>query len=232
MVQREFQEARKYPNWEAYHAARPAGLSRKALQISHARLTGKLDPPLRFSETILEEGLVDPDEFVDTGSPFWMFDDVGHDEIYRTAQALFPALREQDCAFCNRHEEAHPATELTTAEGITVRVDTALHPLLSALAARGVRTTDSFRDFRGGVEKLTPHELPLLMNGAIRGTLNYETVLRRRDAFIRLRNDNDAEKAFITAAEKLDGVTVEIVSLLTQLVFPLGQVDELAALAT
>lgn len=197
----------------------------------HNRATGQAGPPLRFSESILTEGITDPHDFVDTCSTTWKLNDVQADDILRTAQALLPGFRKCGCDFCAHHEDVHEAVDLTTAEGLTVRVDATLHPLLSTLAAHGIRTTDSCADFHGAVQQIDAHQLAPLMNGATRGTLNYETVLRHRAAFIWIRNDNDHERAFITAAGQLDGVIVETVSLLTQLVFPLDRADELAALA-
>lgn len=231
LVHREVREAHNYPSWEAYHQARPTGLSREAFLIHRARTTGAQEPAFRVPEAVAEGELIKPEQVVDTQSPEWKFSPAAADAIIRAGQALFPQLRGDDQGMFTRHADVHDMAELVTAEGLIVTVDVRLRPLLVTLAENGVRTIASCQDFREIVEKQRPHRLSVMMHRAIRGTLNHETTLRRRAAFIRLRNAGPAEQQFIAAAAQLEDVTVETVSLLTQLVFPLERAGGLAALA-
>ncbi|MGY4544512.1 uncharacterized protein (DUF2249 family) [Arthrobacter sp. UYNi723] len=131
-----------------------------------------------------------------------------------------PSIRECDCEVCQRHSEVHPALTLTTAEHLTVDVDADLHPLLSALAAAGIRTTDSCINMHETITAIAPGHYGEIINGHDRNTMNYETVLRRQAAFIRLRNDNDTEQVFITTAGKIPSTEAFTSGALTQLVFP------------
>ncbi|WP_104175518.1 hypothetical protein [Arthrobacter sp. Y81] len=227
MVERELDLADAAPSYEEYHRQRPLGMSKKAILFYSARRLGELGPELRFSEHINKDDILDPHDVVDPASGAWQFSERLADVILRTAQAIMPSVRDCACQVCQRHAEVHPALTLTTAENLTVEVDAEMHPLLSALAATGIRTTDSCINMHETITALAPGSYGEIINGHDRKTMNYETVLRRKAAFIRLRNDNGAEQAFITAAGKIAGMETLTSGALTQLVFPQDSIPAL-----
>lgn len=220
IVEKELELADAAPSYEEYHRQRPLGMSKQAILIYSARRLGEIGPELRYSEHMSADDILDPHDVVDTNHVKWQYTEQQADAILRTAQAVMPGIRTCDCEVCNRHTEVHPALTLTTAEDLTVEVDADLHPLLSTLAAAGVRTTDSCINMHETITAIAPEAYGTMINGHDRNTMNYETSLRRQAAFIRLRNDNDAEQAFITTARTMPGVEVVTSGALTQLVFP------------
>ncbi|MEV4987667.1 hypothetical protein [Pseudarthrobacter sp. LMD1-1-1.1] len=227
MVKRELEIADAAPSYAEYQQQRPLGMSKKAILRYSARRLGVIGPELRFSEHINKDDILDPHDVIDPASVKWQWTEQQSDVILRTAQALMPSFRACDCEACQRHTEVHQALTLTTAEGLTVEVDAELHPLLSALAAAGIRTTDSCINMHETITAISPESYGSIINGHDRNTMNYETILRRQAAFIRLRNNNDAEQAFITAAGKIPGAEVFTSGALTQLVFPQATIPAL-----
>jgi hypothetical protein len=227
MVERELDLADAAPSYEEYHRERPLGMSEKAILIYSARRRGELGPELRFSEHINKEDITDPHDVVDPDSIKWQLSDVQADAMLRTLEAIMPTVRECDCTVCERHSEVHPSLPLITAEDLAVEVDGALHPLLSVMATAGIRTTDSCINMHETITAIAPESYGTIINGHARGTMNYERILRRKAAFIRLRNENDQEQAFIAKAEQLPGVETMTSGLLTQLVFPAESVPAL-----
>lgn len=227
MVERELDLADAAPTYTEYQQQRPLGMSKKAILIYSARRLGEIGPELRTSEHIDKDTILDPHDVIDPAAVKWQYTEQQADVILRTAQAVIPAIRECACKVCQRHTEVHPALTLTTAEGLTVEVDADLHHLLSALAAAGIRTTDSCINMHETITAIAPGEYGAIINGHDRNTMNYETVLRRQAAFIRLRNDDDTEQAFIAAAGQIPGAEVFTSGALTQLVFPQSTIPAL-----
>lgn len=232
MVERELDIADNSTSYAEYHRERPLGLSKKAIMVYSARRNGLVGPELRFSQHINKDDILDPHDVVDTGSVKWQFTEQQADAILRTAQAALPSIRECDCDICTRHTEVHAALPLTTAENLTVEVDAELHPLLSALAAAGIRTTDSCISMHEAITAIAPDSFGAIINGHDRNTMNYETIVRTRAAFIRLRNDSDTEQAFINAAARIPGVDAMTSGALTQLVFHREAMPALTEAAT
>jgi hypothetical protein len=227
MVQRELEIADAAPSYAEYQQQRPLGMSKKAILRYSARQLGEIGPELRFSEHINKDDILDPHDVIDPESVKWKFTEQQSDAILRTAQAVMSGIRECNCEVCQRHTEVHAPLTLTTAEDLIVEVDTDLHPLLSALALAGIRTTDSCINMHETITAIAPESYGSIINGHDRNTMNYETILRRQAAFIRLRNDNAAETAFITAAGKIPGTEVFTSGALTQLVFNQGSIPAL-----
>lgn len=227
MVERELDIADAAPSYEEYHRQRPLGMSQKAILIYSARRIGERGPALRFSEHINKDDILDPHDVVDSSSLKWQFSEEQAGKLLRTLEARMPAARKCDCIICERHGEVHPSRTLTTAEDLTVEIDAELHTLLSAMAAAGIRTTDSCINLHECIMAIEPRGYAPLINGSQRGTMNYERVLRRKAAFIRLRNDGSQEQAFISRAEKLPGIETTATGLLTQVVFPQDSIPAL-----
>ncbi|WP_018762418.1 hypothetical protein [Arthrobacter sp. 135MFCol5.1] len=232
MVERELDEADAAPSYSAYKEARPLGMSKKAIMVYSARRRGEVGPELRFSEHINKDDILDPHDVIDTGSVKWQMSESEADKLLRSIQAVLPEARECDCEVCKRHTEVHPALTLVTAENLTVDVDAELHPLLTAMAGAGIRTTDSCINMHETITAIAPESYGSIINGHDRNTMNYETSLRLQAAFIRLRNENDAEQAFIAKASEVPEVEVMTSGGLTQVVFPQNTVQALLKAVT
>lgn len=227
MVERELDIVDASPSYSAYIKERPLGMSKKAIMVYSARRRGELAPPLRFSEHIKKEDILDPHDVIDPKSTRWQLSDKQADVILRTIQAVLPTFRACECEVCERHTEVHQALPLVTAENLTVEVDAELHPLLSVLAQAGIRTTDSCINMHETIMAIKPAFYGPMTNGYVLDTMNYGTVMRKREAFIRLRNDSDTEEAFIAAAARCAGVETMTSGALTQIIFPKESIDAL-----
>lgn len=231
LIQRELRIAANYPNYQAYAAARPAGLKLKAFKILAKRLQGQALHPL--TDPQVDQSLMnDPLEFVDEQSLFWQFPTETLWDLSATIDVVSAGLGEQvecGCPVCEGHQSVHSTDDLTTAGDAIVKVDRELHGLLSALTAFGIRTTDSCIDLREAVEKLWPQRLPSLLAPAP-GGFNYADILSEGAAFIRFCNSTPVEQEFIKRLHAAGFHTVSM-GLLTQVMFSRHQIPAITRTA-
>lgn len=220
MVERELDIADASPTYTEYQRKRPLGMSKKSIMTYSARRQGTTGTELRFSEHVSKDDILDPHDVINPGSHEWRFSQQEADALLRTVEAIMPTLRGCDCRVCEHHTDIHAPLELVTAENLTVKVDAELHPLLSALASAGIRTTDSCINLYEPIMALSPDRYDPITRVSSPGVMNYGSALRRRAAFIRLRNDNSTEQHFIASAERIPSVEVTKSGALTQVVFP------------
>ena len=197
-MQREIDAAADYPSFDTYIKARPAGLSRKALGILSARKRGDVEPAFKVPHKFSPDGVLDPNEYIDTSSPLWIFGGAGLNALVEAADAITGC----SCPVCAQHETVHPAESVATADGGTARVDAPLAALLTAMNAAGIRTTDSCQNVAEAVTELWPERLAELATPTP-GTVNYAQVVTSGNAFIRMQATNTAEQRFIRAAKHL-----------------------------
>lgn len=228
MIQRELRIAQEHPNHATYIKARPVGLSARALRIISARLKGELEPVLRFNPEVDETDLIDLEERVDTTSWAWRLGKHGMTNVLITTETILGT--NCNCDVCEHHTEAHPARPLTTTSGDVVDVDAALHPLLTAMNAAGVRTITSCQNLADALEKLAPHKVGQLQ-GVPTGGMNYRSTILGRLAYIRFDNRSIPAQAFAATAARFPGVEVTTHNITSQLNFPLTTEPALVDLA-
>jgi len=231
MVRRELEAIFANPSFEAYQQSRPYGLSKAGLDYFLARIRGDVQPPLRTSDYTDMAEILDMHDVVKGNSLTWTYDATFLNNLNGLILTLEPKLRECGCEVCAEHHTVHDMIPLHTAEGLDVDVDAELHPLLLALAAAGIRTTASCIDIHEAIEAISPDMIDPLMNLADPDTINYGPVMRRRAAFIELRNDAQPEALFIAALELFEGVEVTPANSRVQMIFDRDQVPTLTELA-
>ncbi|KII26977.1 hypothetical protein M707_24655, partial [Arthrobacter sp. AK-YN10] len=182
----------------AYKAARPAGLSAKAIARIQARITGQATPAFQPPAKFPIDGIRDPSKEIDTSSPVWVLGGETTDALVARIDALIGC----SCPVCENHAEVHPARTITTAEGRTVAVDAALAPLLQTMNRAGIRTTDSCQNLREAVTALWPERLDALA-ADMPGTVSYARAVTTGSAFIRMLSSSEAERRFIQRTQRL-----------------------------
>jgi hypothetical protein len=140
LIRRDLRLAESYPNHSAYIKARPAGLSSHAFLVLSKRLTGMMEPPVRFAVKPDESDVIDPMERIDTSSIEWAINSDGAAALLLALESVVGSLCE--CPVCNNYTTAHTARPFLTADGDAVDADEELHGLLTNLAAAGIRTMD------------------------------------------------------------------------------------------
>lgn len=233
MIHKEVELADGYPDWESYIAERPAGLQRDAYDKALRRIAGE-GLPMTKPANPDKAKVFDPAARVSTDSFAWKLGDAGVQAMLDVVQGVMDdigvSLPTCNCNLCQNHETVHPAEVLTTATGDKVKVDAALHSLLTALSAAGVRTTGSCQAFYEAVQALIPTNMRTLISDTHEG-VTYSVPLRRREAFIRFENRNPAERKLVKALRNLDWLHLSDGRVEGQISFPLGRVQELLDVA-
>lgn len=226
-IQRELDLATSFPSYEAYRVARPSGLSRKAIRSAMRRQKGTLAPPLRTPAKFPMDAIRDPNEEIDATSPAWVFGGESVDALVAHIDAVLGC----SCPVCIRHAEVHTAQSIITADGQQAEVDEVLAPLLEAMNNAGIRTTDSCQNLSEAVAQLWPERLPVLASDQS-ATVNYARTIATGNAFIRLRTNTAAERRFLDALARVEGVTTQQTSEVAQVDFPLTALLRLTELAS
>lgn len=228
VLQREFEIMLTYPSHAEYLAARPIGLSRKAVLNLRERLAGRLEPEIRFKPNPDYTDIVDPADRIDTTSMEWKWSAGAAVSMLTTLDALVGNTC--NCQLCEKHEEAHPSKTLRTITGDDVQVDQELHGLLDTLVKAGIRTVSSCVNFSDALDKLWPEQKAQLVRNPL-GDLHYRDIILLEAAHIRIRNTTPQAKAFIEAALQTPDVGVETAGIVTQVVFPLAAIPHLTKIA-
>ncbi|WP_024366178.1 hypothetical protein [Arthrobacter sp. TB 26] len=231
MVKRELDLIMTSPTFEQYQASRPAGLTQPAISYFLARIRGEVGPALRTSDYTDMAEILDMHDVVDTNGMDWKYDAAFLNSLSSLVTTLLPTQRECDCIVCAQHHTVHQMQPIHTAEGLDVQVDAELHPLLVTLASAGIRTTASCIDIHEAVTQLAPSWIGPMMNYDTPGGEKYQQALRRKAAFIELRNDTEPEKLFLAAAEKLPGADVAHKTSSSRVVFLREHIATLTAFA-
>ncbi|WP_091465360.1 hypothetical protein [Paenarthrobacter nitroguajacolicus] len=233
MIHKEVELAAEYPDWESYISARPAGLQRDAYDKALRRIAGE-GLPMTKPANPDKAKVFDPAARVTTDSFAWKLGDAGVQAMLDVVQGVMDdigvSLPTCNCNLCQNHETVHPAEVLTTATGDKVKVDAALHPLLTALSTAGVRTTGSCQAFYEAMQALVPENIRSLASDTTNG-VTYSVPLRRREAFIRFENRNPAERKLVKALRNRDWLHLSDGRVEGQISFPLARVPELLTVA-
>lgn len=228
VVRRELKLLNDYDTHEDYIAARPVGLSKKALDVLLSRSKGELEPALRFASNEDETDVADPMERVNTSLIQW--------QVSRNKAADLLAAMEAfggsqcDCKVCTNHTSVHRPAPLALPDGTTAEVDQELHGVLTAMTRAGIKTVDSCINMAEALDELWPDRKPTLLR-VVAGRMNYRTMIQRQAAHIRFANTTEAGKAIAVSFARVEGVEVVSAGSMTQVVFDAGQIPVLERIA-
>lgn len=226
-IQREIALAAEYPDYDAYKAARPTGLSRRAFVKAIQRVNGTATPALRAPSKFPLDAIRDPSTEIDATSPVWSLGG----EVTDALVARIDELLGCSCPVCVRHAEVHPVRTIVTSDGGSATVDETLADLLEVMNRSGIRTTDSCQNLLQAVTQLWPERLRALSREQA-GTVTYAKTIRTGNAFIRMHATSPAEKRFLEATVGIQAVTAQRSGDIAQVDFPLSELPRLTELVS
>ncbi|MDQ0923093.1 hypothetical protein QF038_001601 [Pseudarthrobacter sp. W1I19] len=236
MIHNEVKTAMEDPSWREYIVARPAGLQLAPFRYTIRRLRGEARPTLTVPANPDLDDVLDPAERVDVTSEAWRLGAGGADSLLATLTSVlqnFGIGPSCSCPVCENHGTVHEQAMLITADGHEVSVDKALHKALSIMAENGIRTTESCQDLRDAIERLAPHQIPTVLQDALQNprAVSCAEAVKRRNAVVRFKVENDAERRFMELLRKHGWIFLEAGHLVGQITFPIERVGEVVLIA-